>query len=68
MKLYRFSELSKYHKTYILYYLLKDLERQNLRWELAETLLDNNIQIFDEIKNSLYSIDDDNRAIFIKEV
>lgn len=68
MKLYKFSELSKYHKTYILYYLLKDLERQSLLWELAESLIDNNIQIFDEIKNSLYSIDDDNRAIFIKEV
>lgn len=68
MKLYKFNELSKYHQTYILYYLLKDLKRQSLLWELAESLLNNNIQIFDEIKNSLYSIDDDNRAIFIKEV
>lgn len=36
--------------------------------ERAESLVNNNIQIFNEIKNSLYSIDDDNRVIFIKEV
>ena len=63
-KLYRFSELPYEIKVNVLYYKIKDIQKQIMLWELAEDILNEENALLKQFNKEIYTAD----GVYIGEI